>query len=86
MVAGETNTGLVTFTGMAPRAFLGNYRIFGSPEVNDTTSDDVILVASEQAMADGMDMITLSLGAPALQDLSTVARSAENPRVPHATL
>jgi len=65
VVAGETNTGLVTITGMAPRAFLGNYRIFGSPEVNDTTSDDVIIAAAEQAMNDGMDIITLSLGAPA---------------------
>jgi minor extracellular serine protease Vpr len=65
VVAGNTNTGLVTITGMAPRAFLGNYRIFGSPEVNDTTSDDVVMVAAEQAMNDGMDIITLSLGAPA---------------------
>jgi minor extracellular serine protease Vpr len=65
VVAGNTNTGLVTFTGMAPRAFLGNYRIFGSPEVNDTTSDDVIITATEQAMNDGMDIITLSLGSPA---------------------
>ena len=62
VVAGESNTGLVTFNGMAPRAFLGNYRIFGSPEVNDTTSDDIVIVAAEQAMSDGMDIITLSLG------------------------
>lgn len=66
VVAGNTNTGLVTITGMAPRAFLGNYRIFGSPEVNDTTSDDVVIAAAEQAMNDGMDIITLSLGSPAL--------------------
>jgi minor extracellular serine protease Vpr len=65
VVAGNTNTGLVTITGMAPRAFLGNYRIFGSPEVNDTTSDDVIITAAEQAMNDGMDIISLSLGAAA---------------------
>jgi minor extracellular serine protease Vpr len=65
VVAGATNTGLVTITGMAPRAFLGNYRIFGSPEVNDTTSDDVVITAAEQAMNDGMDIITLSLGGPA---------------------
>jgi minor extracellular serine protease Vpr len=65
VVAGDTNTGLVTITGMAPRAFLGNYRIFGSPEVNDTTSDDVVIVAAEQAISDGMDIISLSLGAPA---------------------
>ncbi len=65
VAAGNTNTGLVTMTGMAPHAFLGNYRIFGSPEVNDTTSDDVIIAAAEDAMKDGMDIISLSLGAPA---------------------
>jgi minor extracellular serine protease Vpr len=65
VAAGNTNTGLVTITGMAPQAFLGNYRIFGSPEVNDTTSDDVIIVAAEQAISDGMDMISLSVGGPA---------------------
>ena len=62
VAAGNTNSGLVTITGMAPHAFLGNYRIFGSPEVNDTTSDDVIITAVEQAIADGMDIISLSLG------------------------
>jgi uncharacterized protein (TIGR03437 family) len=65
VVAGNTNTGLVTFSGMAPHAFLGNYRIFGSPEVNDTTSDDVIITAAEQAIADGMDILSISSGAPA---------------------
>jgi minor extracellular serine protease Vpr len=65
VAAGNTTTGFVTITGMAPHAFLGNYRIFGSPEVNDTTSDDVIITAAEQAMNDGMDVISLSLGAPA---------------------
>ncbi len=65
VAAGNTNTGLVTITGMAPHAFLGNYRIFGSPEVNDTTAADVIIAAAEDALADGMDMISLSLGAPA---------------------
>jgi uncharacterized protein (TIGR03437 family) len=65
VAAGNTNTGLVTITGMAPHAFLGNYRIFGSPEVNDTTSDDVVIVATEQAIKDGMDMISLSLGGAA---------------------
>ena len=79
MVAGETNTGLVTFTGMAPRAFLGNYRIFGSPEVNNTTSDDVVIVAAEQAMSDGMDIISLSLGSlPDYRSASSIpARFAE---------
>jgi len=89
VVAGNTNTGLVTITGMAPRAFLGNYRIFGSPEVNDTTSDDVVMVAAEQAMNDGMDVITLSLGAPAftgpLDSGSTCGLNAGTPCDPLAS-
>ncbi len=29
--AGNVNTGAVTFNGMAPKAFLGNYKVLGSP-------------------------------------------------------
>ena len=29
--AGNVNTGLVTFSGFAPKAWLGNYKIYGSP-------------------------------------------------------
>ena len=53
-------------TGMAPKAYLGNYKIFGSPEVNDTVTDDPIIMALEDALADHMDIASLSLGAPAL--------------------
>ena len=82
VAAGNTNTGLVTFTGMAPHAFLGNYRIFGSPEVNDTTSDDVIIAAAEDAMRDGMDIISLSLGATAFYGpLDTGSTCGQNPGV-----
>lgn len=83
VAAGNTTSGLVTITGMAPHAFLGNYRIFGSPGVNDTTSDDVIIAAAEDAMADGMDMISLSLGAPAFSGpLDAGAVCQQSPGVP----
>src|SRR5260370_15102672 len=39
--AGNTNTGSVTFAAMAPQAWLGNYKIWGSPSVNHSPPDDV---------------------------------------------
>ncbi|MCX6637693.1 MAG: S8 family serine peptidase, partial [Acidobacteria bacterium] len=66
IAAGFTNTGpAATITGMAPRAWLGNYKIFGSPGVNDSTSGDAIIQALEDALGDGMDVAVLSLGSPA---------------------
>jgi uncharacterized protein (TIGR03437 family) len=66
--AGETNTGPAdTITGVAPKAFLGSYKVFGSPGINDFTSGDAIIAALEDAYYnDGMDIAVLSLGAPAL--------------------
>ena len=34
-------------TGIAPKAYLGNYKIYGSPGLNDGTTDDVIIQASK---------------------------------------
>ncbi len=66
--AGVSNTGPegLTFNGVAPKAFLGNYKVFGSPEVNDGASDDALIMAIEDALADGMDVASLSLGGPAI--------------------
>ncbi len=55
-----------TVSGVAPKAFLGNYKIFGSPGVNDVTFDDVIFRALEDAVSDGMDIAVLAVGSPAL--------------------
>ena len=65
--AGEPATGPsgLTISGMAPKAYLGNYKIFGSPEVNDGATDDVIILALEDALKDHMDVASLSLGGPA---------------------
>lgn len=52
--------------GVAPRAWLGNYKIFGSPGVNDITFSFVVMKALEDALLDGMDVVTLSLGFPAV--------------------
>ena len=65
--AGATSIGPTdTITGVAPKAFLGSYKVFGSPGVNDFTSGDVVIEALEDAFDDGMDVVVLSLGAPAL--------------------
>lgn len=53
-------------SGVAPKAYLGNYKVFGSPGVNDTTFDDVIIAALEAALLDGMDIASLSLGGASL--------------------
>lgn len=55
----------VTVSGVAPKAFLGNYKVFGSPEVNGTASDQGIVAALDDAIGDGMDIANLSLGGPA---------------------
>lgn len=66
LAAGQrTNGPAAIITGAAPKAFLGNYKIFGSPGVNDVTFSNAIVAALEDAFADGMDVVTLSLGSPA---------------------
>ena len=64
--AANTNTGAVTFTGMAPKAFLGNYKIQGSPAVNDGADDQTMIAALSDAVADGMDVVSLSVGSQAI--------------------
>ncbi len=64
-------------SGMAPGAFLGNYKIFGTPGINDYTTTAAILAAVNDAMADGMDVINLSVGSlsyvPPSEDAEAVA-------------
>ena len=68
IAAGATNTGpLATITGIAPKAWLGSYKVFGTPGVNDY-ADPVIPQALEQAFNDGMDVVVMPFGAqPAFQ-------------------
>lgn len=51
--------------GVAPKAFLGNYKVFGSPDVNEFTNDNAILAAIDDAAMDGMDILNIGFGAPA---------------------
>jgi len=60
--AGNTAILAVTINGMAPRAWIGNYKIAGSPGVNDGAGDDAFLQGIEDAVNDGMDVVTTSFG------------------------
>lgn len=63
IAAGTTHDSpLGTISGIAPKAWLGNYKIFGSPGVVDFTTADVVLQALEAAFNDGMDVAILSTG------------------------
>ena len=62
---GVADAPLGTIEGVAPMAFLGNYKIFGSG-VNTTTTTNAVIAAIDQAAQDEMDVINLSLGGPPL--------------------
>ncbi len=67
IAAGEqVHAPLADISGVAPKAYLGNYKILGSPGVNDVTFSDVVTMALEDAVADRMDVVALALGTPAL--------------------
>ncbi len=74
--AGNTNAGpLATITGVAPAAWLGSYKIFGTPGTNDNTTTAAIIKAIDDAVSDGMDIINLSLG------VSVASRLQRDPTV-----
>jgi uncharacterized protein (TIGR03437 family) len=60
-----TSGGPLTISGMAPKAYLGNYKITGSPGVLDGATEAVTIQAIEDALADGMDIASLSVIGPA---------------------
>jgi minor extracellular serine protease Vpr len=72
---------LASISGMAPGAFLGNYKVFGTPGINDYTTSATVMTAIDAAVADGMDVINLSLGSldyqPAAEDpeITAIARA-----------
>ncbi len=72
VAAGNANTsGAVTFNGMAPKAFLGNYKVLGTGfEGSLTAFEDAVVQAVEDAFNDGMDVVSCSLGVIALTPAS----------------
>ena len=69
-----------TIVGVAPKAFIGNYKVFGSPGLNDSASDDAVIAALQDAVRDGMDVVTLSLGYAAEFGALDTCGSANNRR------
>jgi minor extracellular serine protease Vpr len=62
IAAGVQNAGpLATITGVAPKAFLGNYKVFGSPGVQEYTLRSAWIQALTDAVNDSMDIVTLSI-------------------------
>jgi subtilisin family serine protease len=65
-----TGTGTTTIAGVAPRAYIGNYKALSVPTDADVGLDGnaaEIVAAIEAAVADGMDVINLSLGEPEVE-------------------
>ena len=52
----------ISISGVAPMAYLGNYKVFGSDEVNPGASEEGLISAMNDAISDGVDVINLSLG------------------------
>jgi len=60
----------IKIQGMAPKAYLGNYKIAGSPGVVDFATDQTLIQAVEDAVNDGMDVIATSWGSNALTNVA----------------
>ncbi|MEO5952621.1 MAG: S8 family serine peptidase, partial [Chloroflexia bacterium] len=80
VAAGQQHTSPIgAISGVAPRAYLGNYKVFGTRGVNDTTFANVVIKALEESLADGMDIAALSLSQPAgWGPLDTICGSGGN--------
>lgn len=59
------NAPLGAVSGIAPQAYLGNYKVFGSAALNPSTSSAAVIAALNDAVQDGMDVVNLSLGGSA---------------------
>jgi minor extracellular serine protease Vpr len=63
--AGPDHPEVTGLSGVAPRAWLGNYRVFNVPTpVGNSAYTPQIVAAFEDAVADGMDVINFSGGGP----------------------
>jgi minor extracellular serine protease Vpr len=58
----QNSAGSVAFSGMAPKAYLGNYKIYGSDLVSFGTPESVVIKALDDAISDGMNVINYSSG------------------------
>jgi subtilisin family serine protease len=65
----ETTTGDGRVSGVAPRAYLGNYKVFVETDsgLSPNANSPAIVAAIEAAVADGMDVINFSGGEPEIE-------------------
>ena len=65
----ETNAGGRRVSGVAPRAYLGNYKVFvqTSSGLSPNANSPAIVAAIEAAVADGMNVINFSGGEPEIE-------------------
>jgi subtilisin family serine protease len=65
----DTNAGGRRVSGVAPRAYLGNYKVFvQTPSgISPNANSPAIVAAIEAAVADGMDVINFSGGEPEIE-------------------
>ena len=77
IAAGDLNTTspLAQISGVAPHAFLGNYRVLDS---FGNGTDDKIILALQAAFVDGFDVANLSLGGPATASLGLLDQAVES--------
>src|SRR5262249_34536875 len=77
IAAGDFNTAtpLGPVSGVAPGAFLGNYRVL---DAGGSGSDFLVAQGLEEAVSDGFDIASISLGAPAGSTLGTLDTAVEN--------
>jgi minor extracellular serine protease Vpr len=63
--AGADHPAVAALSGVAPRAWIGNYRVFTVPTpIGHVANTPEIIAAFESAVADGMDVINFSGGGP----------------------
>jgi minor extracellular serine protease Vpr len=58
----QNSAGTVAFSGMAPKAYLGSYKVFGSDLVSPGTPESVVIKALDDAVSDGMNIVNYSSG------------------------
>ena len=83
----QTTYNGTTISGVAPKAYLGNYKIFGSDDTNPNGIGN-IYQALEDAVTDGMDVVNLSSGSPAYFSgpLDTDSTSCVNSGLPNSPI
>jgi subtilisin family serine protease len=86
IAAGNSGTAATTFpgrptvSGVAPRAYIGNYKVLTipTPRVGLDGNSPEIVAGIEAAVRDGMDVINLSLGEPEIEPRRDIVVAAIN--------